>query len=356
MLGFITGVIFSFAMTLIILPILIRFAKANQLYVPINYRRIHHRNISALGGLAIFASPVLSFVLFSDIVNFPDYRYIFGSGLLMYMMGFYDDLYEVRYGVKILVQTVAAAMLVFLAGVYIHFLQHYIAAPYGLLADQFTTLALMLLIINAYNLIDGIDMSAALVGFVVLSFLGVWFSLLDQFDYGMALLALAASLLAFMVYNYTPARIFMGDTGTMSIGLLMSFSLIKFDEINTLVHNAYSFQHAPAISFSLMSLIVFDLIRVGANRVLHAKSPFSPDKTHIHHWLIAINPSHVVGAFIISGAILLQLLMTIALDRFLFSNWTLILLNVLFLLAFYALIYSLRLHKTKSNSKLNSLS
>lgn len=349
MTNLIIGILFSFLFTLITLPILIKFASFHQLYVPESYRRVHHTKVSALGGISIFVSAIISFLLFSDIINFPDYRYVIGSGFLMFAIGFYDDLFDLKAHHKLLGQFISVVLLVVFADVRIHFLQNHFDQNTGLFLDYILTVILMLLIINSYNLIDGVDMLAASIGTIIMGFLGVWFFLVGQFDYSLALLALSSSLIAFMIYNYSPAKIFMGDTGTMSIGLIMAIGLIQFDEINRLVDELYQFNNAPAIAFSFIALISFDLIRVALVRIFRNTSPFNPDKNHIHHLLMRLNMAQNRIFIPLSLVIIFQILLTVLLDAFVNSNIILVAVNVTYDLIFYAFI--LVLLKVKSHLK-----
>ncbi len=351
MFTLIIGILFSFTFSLISLPILIKIAETNKLFVPKNYRRIHNSEISALGGIAIFASSTIGFVLFSDLVNYPDYKYILSSGILMFAIGIRDDLYNIKAIYKLIGQIAAVSLLVAFAGVRIEFLQHFIDGQNGVIADTIFTIGIMVLIINAYNLIDGIDMLAASVGTVILGSLGLWFYLMGQYDFSLAFLAIAGSLFAFMIFNYSPAKIFMGDTGTLTIGLIMSIGLIKFEEISHLVNNQYSLHSAPGISFALISLISFDLIRVATMRMFKGISIFRADKTHIHHILLQLGLSHNAISLIISAFIIIQVTISIFADSQNVSNLGIIVINALLILTFYTIIFYLFNRKASNKSK-----
>jgi len=348
MINQIIGILFSFIITLMGLPLLIRFAESNKLFVPNDYRRTHTSKVSALGGIVIFVSASLSFLLFSDLINFPDYRFIISSGILMFILGFYDDLNEVKPEIKLLGQTVAISLLVIFADVRIEFLQHSFNLHIGIWADTILTIIIMLAIINAYNFIDGIDMLAAMLGFIIMGILGIWFFAVDQYDYSLALLTLSASLLAFMIYNHSPAKIFMGDTGTMTIGLIMALSLIKFDMINSIILSPYSFVNAPGIAFSFVSLLLFDLVRVSVSRIIKGKSPFHADNNHIHHLFVRMGINHNTISMIIGFAVIAQIVLSIILDSYINSNFIIILINIAYLLLFYSIVF-MALPKNKYN-------
>ncbi len=339
----------SFILTFISLPVMIKVAEVNRLFVPNNYRKTHQGKISALGGVSIFLSSIISFLLFSDIVHYPDYRYMLSSALVLASLGFYDDLHEVKPIFKFIVQLLAVSILVFSGGVQIEFIQHHVAAPYGAHADQFISIFLMIWIINAFNLIDGVDLLASVVGFVVLATLGIWFCLAQQFDYSLILFTLASSLLAFMHYNFPPARIFMGDTGTMSIGLIMAIALIQFDEVNYQVEGVFRMNSAPALAFSFVSFLMFDMLRVALRRLSQFKYPFHGDRSHIHHVLLDKGFSPKGISLIIGLLVLSQIVLSFWLDHyFKLGNIVLIFINLAMILGFYTLVFNLPLGSKKS--------
>jgi len=342
----IIGIIFSFSLTLVSLPILMKIAETNKLFVPKGYRHVHTTDVSSLGGISLFGSSILSFILFSDLVNYPEYKYILSSGILMFAIGLRDDLFDIKPKLKLIGQLVAVTLLVAFAGVRIQFLIHFVDGSIGIILDIILTIAIMLLVINAYNLIDGIDMLAASVGTIILGSLGLFFLLVDQFDYSLALLTVTAALIAFMFFNYSPARIFMGDTGTLSIGLIMSISLIKLEEISQLSNNLITIHSAPGISFALISLISFDLLRVAFIRYRKGISIFIADKRHIHHIFLNMGLKPNIISLIISGFIAFQLLLSLIADYLYYNSFIIIGMNMLLIIGFYAIIFKLNNIKT----------
>ncbi len=344
------GILFSFILTMVFLPMLIKFANTNQLFVPITYRRIHNTKVSAFGGLAIFISSSISFMLFSDIINYPDYRMVISSAFLLFILGLRDDILEISPLYKFIGQLIAVIIIVVFAKVRIVFLQNHIDGQLGQYLDIIASIFIVLGIINAYNMIDGIDMLAASIGIVILSFLGIWFFIVNQFDYSLALLSLGSALFAFLIYNRTPAKIFMGDTGTMTIALIMSVSILNFDKINSIIESSWRFNNAPAIEFTLISFIVFDMTRVVLLRIIHHKSPVKGDKTHIHHVLnnIGWSPNRISLTIVL--LILFQLAVVSLLDNY-FTTIGLLIVDIIILLLFYAIIFWILLPKQRTESK-----
>jgi UDP-N-acetylmuramyl pentapeptide phosphotransferase/UDP-N-acetylglucosamine-1-phosphate transferase len=150
------------------------------------------------------------------------------------------------------------------------------------------TLMTIIVIMNAFNLIDGIDGLAGSLGILTCSVFGVFFYLNGDIFFAMIGFVLSASLFAFLIYNYSPAKIFMGDTGSMLVGLINAILAIHFIETaatsSTLLANARF--NPPAMAFGVLAVPLLDTLRVFSIRILHGHSPFYPDRKHLHHLLL----------------------------------------------------------------------
>jgi len=337
------GFAFSLVLTLLMLPPLIRLAKARKLYVPTNYRKVHKEQVSALGGLAIFSSVLISFLLFVDAVNFPDLRYVTATVLLMFFIGIRDDFHPLSPRLKLLSQLLAVSVLVFFADVRVDFLSHWFGGNLGIILDSGLTIFLMLWVINSFNFIDGIDLLAALYAFIVFTVSGIWFLLNDQYDYSLLLLSLSGAFFAFMIFNYSPSKIFMGDTGTLSVGLLLAITILKFDDINSLIAGSpYVFHSAPAIAFGFIAIPFVDSARVTIIRISRGISPFKGDKNHIHHLFLRLGWKQNQVAFFIGLMLVFILAVNFVFDHFYWSSWgiisiDLVLISLIYLFLFRAL-------------------
>ncbi len=334
---------FSFVITLLLLPPIIRLAKAQKLFVPRHYRKVHTTEVSALGGLAIFSSALISFLLFVDAVNFPDIRYVVATGLLMFFVGLRDDFHPVSPKTKMLSQLLAVVVLVFFAQIEIDFFRHWVDGSLGHGLDVFATIFLMMWIINAFNFIDGIDLLASFYAFIVFSIMGVWFLLVGQMDYSLLLLSLSGAFLAFMIFNYSPSKIFMGDTGTLSVGLLLAISVIKLDDINSIINSPWQLYSAPGIAFGFVAIPLTDSARVAVLRLAKGVSPLKGDKNHIHHLFLRLGWKQNKTAFFIGFMTALIIAINFMLDYFRFSSWGIITVDLLIILLLYLLLlFSLR--------------
>jgi UDP-N-acetylmuramyl pentapeptide phosphotransferase/UDP-N-acetylglucosamine-1-phosphate transferase len=147
-------------------------------------------------------------------------------------------------------------------------------------------------IINSFNLIDGVDGLAGSLGFMATSVLGLYFLKVELMPYAILSFSLAGSLAAFLVFNFQPAKIFMGDTGSLLIGLICSILVIKFINVSTPSNVQFPIEASPAIGFAVLMIPLLDTLRVFAIRIFYRRSPFSPDRNHVHHLLLDRGLSH----------------------------------------------------------------
>ena len=159
------------------------------------------------------------------------------------------------------------------------------------------TLFTIVVITNSFNLIDGVDGLAGSLGLVTFIIFGTYFYFSGELMYSVIALSLAGSLVAFLIYNFNPARIFMGDTGSLLIGLVNSILVIKFISTASNPASVLPLQSAPALGFAILLVPLFDTLRVVSHRILNRRSPFSPDRNHIHHFLLDLSLSHKMVAF-----------------------------------------------------------
>lgn len=150
----------------------------------------------------------------------------------------------------------------------------------------------ILVVMNAFNLIDGVDGLAGTLGLVSTLF-GVVFAIENDFAYAILAFSMAASLLAFLLYNYSPAKVFMGDTGSLLLGLVNAVLVIRFINTASLPGTVLQFSAAPAIGFAALFVPLMDTLRVTVLRVYQGHSPFDPDVNHIHHLLMKRGLSHM---------------------------------------------------------------
>lgn len=290
MLAFIT----SFALTYLAIPSIINVAIKKRLYDEPGDRRSHTVSTPSLGGIAIFAGTLFSIILWTPFRYFGDMQYILCAFIIIFLIGVKDDIDPISPGTKFMGELFAAGILVFRANIRLTSLYGF----FGIDAlPEFVSIALsiftIIVIINAFNLIDGINGLSASIGILICSVLGTWFYLVESIEIAVVAFALCGALIAFLKYNVTPAKIFMGDTGALLLGLICSILTIKFIEHHNDMSGQYTFTSAPSVAIAILILPLFDTLRVFTLRIIEGKSPFNPDRKHIHHILIDTGLSHM---------------------------------------------------------------
>jgi len=179
-----------------------------------------------------------------------------------------------------------------------------------LLSVVFTFLTI-LVIINAFNLIDGVDGLAGVIGLISTLFFGIVFLIEKDIPFASLAFSMSAALVAFLFYNISPAKIFMGDTGSLLLGLVNAVLAIHFINLETGGNTFFQFKAAPAMAFAVIFIPLIDTIRVFLIRLYHGKSPFSPDQNHLHHILLKRGYSHIKITIILGTCSLLLILFAI---------------------------------------------
>jgi UDP-GlcNAc:undecaprenyl-phosphate GlcNAc-1-phosphate transferase len=290
-LGFLT----SLLIVVFGIPSIITVAKLKGLYDNPNSRKIHTSKIPRLGGLAIIAG----FAIAASLWGLTDgstgkLQYMQAALIILFFSGLKDDIIVISPVKKLISQIVAAAIVIFGDNIRITGFYGFMGIeemPY--LVSVGFTLFTIIVITNAFNLIDGVDGLAGGIGFIASTTFGMWFSFIDETGWAILSFALSGALLGFLVFNYNPAKIFMGDSGSLTIGFLLSILAIRFIEFNHSSYDSvYKVASAPAIAIGILIIPLFDTIRVFVIRMIKKQSPFQADQNHMHHSLIKIGLSH----------------------------------------------------------------
>ncbi len=300
--SFITAFIISF----FAIPSIIKIAIAKNLYDEPDERRSHKEQTPSLGGIGIFAGLIFSITYWVpfDSCDNPEHdyiKYLLCAYIIIFLIGAKDDIIPLTPVKKFLGQLLAAFILVYKAniklsslyGIFgINEIPEWIAIPLSV----FT----IIVIINAFNLIDGINALAATIGIITCAAFGLWFYLHGRLDLAVLASANIGALMAFLYYNVTPARIFMGDTGSLIVGMSASILSISFIENNKVWHDELFIESVPAVAVGILIIPLFDTLRVFILRAMRGKSPFHPDRTHVHHLLIDIGFTHLQATAVLA--------------------------------------------------------
>lgn len=305
----ISAFLIGFVLVVISVPPILKVAKEKKLYDTFNERKIHTRAIPPLGGVAIFIGFVLSSIIATDGLSFDSLKYIVAAVIVMFFIGLKDDLMDISAKKKLVIQFFAAVILVALGNVRFTNL-HGILGIHELnyFASIIISLFAVVVIINAFNLIDGIDGLASGIAILVSGIFGTWFYMTGNYPFSIMSFALVGSLVGFFLFNVfgRSNKLFMGDTGSLIIGIIISSLVIRFNEINIVQTIPYAINASPAVSFAIIVVPLVDTLRVMSIRITQRRSPFSADNNHVHHRLLSLYHNHLkVTVIIISANIII---------------------------------------------------
>lgn len=325
------ALLIGFIIVLIVIPPILRVARAKHLFEPFEERKVHNTPTPPFGGVAIFIGFTISSILATDGFNFDSLKYIIVAVILMFFIGLKDDLVNISARKKLAIQIFAALILITMGNIRFTNL-HGILGTYdvGFITSVTVSLFSMVVIINAFNLIDGIDGLASGLSMMAATVFGVWFFIAGHYQFSIMSFALVGSLAGFFLYNVFGKnnKLFMGDAGSLIIGLVISILVIKFNEFNIVKTNPFAIGGAPAVSFAIIIIPLIDTLRVMTIRISQRKSPFSADNNHIHHRLLSLYHSHLKVTLIIVSVNVVIIAIAILINHISLNN------NIQFLIIF----------------------
>jgi len=283
----------SFLITYFTLPSVINLAYQKKLLDIPDARKVHVELIPSLGGVGIFIGVLISFTLFCSLSDFEAYKYILTGYLILFFMGIKDDMVPMDAKKKLLIQIFVAGMIAY-GGVRITSLFGLFGIEeINIVASYCLTIFFIVGITNSYNLIDGVDGLAGGLGGIGCITLGILLLWVQEYNFAVLAFAITGSLIAFLRYNFGkyPNKTFMGDNGSLLLGLTITVLSIQFIE----TPNTQSIMgiHSPiGIIAGIIFIPFYDTIRVFTIRILNGRSPFSADKNHIHHEFLRSKVGH----------------------------------------------------------------
>lgn len=333
----------------VLIPEILLIAYRRNLFDEVDERKIHKGSIPRLGGMAFEPVILLSIALvlggnimlgISTFGNAFEHHGLlmiaaFCSVQLLYLVGIADDLIGIKYRAKFVVQIVCAILLI-CAGCWFTTLSG--ALGFGDVSPWFGypfTAIVIVFLINAINLIDGIDGLASGLSSIATVIYGISFLFLGEYALAVIAFATFGVLCPFFYYNVfgnvkKHSKIFMGDTGSLTIGLILSILGIKLYTMPA----CSALEFKPAIlAFSPLIIPCFDVIRVYIMRIRQHRSPFLPDKSHIHHKFLAAGMKPRTAMVTIITISALFCLVNLGLFNFLDIN-IIVILDVMFWMIF----------------------
>ena len=275
-------------------PSIVYIAQLKNLFDAPNSRSVHKTPTPRLGGVAVLAGFFSALTIFAPLDQ--GVRYLLAGCILLFFVGLKDDLVTVSVAKKFVGQLLAAGVVMLMADVRITSFQGLLGI--GTLPVAFSygfTFVVIVGITNAINLIDGLDGLAGTIVLLISGTLGYYFYQYGgtaSSGYAFVAACLAGGILGFLRYNFHKARIFMGDTGSLVCGFIVAVLAIRFVELGNVVGSPLG-TTSPAVALGILFVPLFDTSRVFLLRMLAGKSPFAPDKNHIHHRVLALGFSQI---------------------------------------------------------------
>lgn len=276
--------------TMVLIPPLMRSSTWLHIVDMPEARKVHTEIIPRVGGIAMVAGALLPMVMWLS----PSRETIgFISGIVVILFfGVWDDRKNLDYRLKFLGQIIAVLIVVLYGGVTIQYIPLFEDYPLSNFAAAAFTIFALLGITNAINLADGLDGLAGGTMLLSLGMVAIMAYVVDGTELVLIAVSVIGSILGFLRFNTHPARIFMGDGGSQFLGFSVGVLVIRLTQD---VNSALS----PAVAIMILGLPILDTLMVMSQRLYEGRSPFSPDKNHIHHKLLALGLDHYQAVFLI---------------------------------------------------------
>lgn len=349
----------SFTSSYIIIPKIIGVVTFKKLMDNPNHRSSHITQTPSLGGISFFITLVLGLYFIQSFDEYSLAMTIIPGLLILFIIGLKDDLVVLSPLTKIGAQLAAVGFIL----VHQQFQIHEFNGFWGI--EELTAWVtiplsafIMIAIINAYNLIDGIDGLASTVGIIIFTILGVLFYWIELYFFCGICIIMIGALLAFLRFNISAKKkIFMGDTGSLIIGFVIALCVIRMFAVpkDTLILLPFQLENLPVIIMAILVVPFFDTARVFTIRIMNKKGPFSPDRNHIHHLLIDyLKLSHRRASFFVGVFNFLFIVVFILLGAVM-GNWRLTILfitiSLLLVYFFYRINFSYKNLRRRSRIK-----
>jgi UDP-N-acetylmuramyl pentapeptide phosphotransferase/UDP-N-acetylglucosamine-1-phosphate transferase len=316
-ISLISAFLLSLTISYIIFPKIIYLSLKKNLVSDHNERSSHIHKTPTLGGISIFIGIMLTLSFYCSYFESKNYSSLSAALIILFFMGVKDDILIITARKKFFGQIIAALIVIIISDVRIKNL-------HGLLGIEdlnysvsvVISIFIYIFMINAYNLIDGIDGLAGSIGILFSLVIGTFFYFIGKMFYSVISFSLMGTLLAFLYYNFSKnQKIFMGDTGSMIVGFLISYLSILFISNSKIIIGNLSFSNLPIVVLSLFFYPLIDTIRIFSLRLfILKKSPFLADNNHLHHRLLSLRLKHKEITFLISCLTLLLFLTSLTMD------------------------------------------
>ena len=336
----------SFVIAFLIVPVIIKYSLRKNLVDVPGRRKIHKKVTPSMGGIAIFIGFFISSLIWVEIQGLSTIKFILVALFVIFFIGVRDDLVPLRAMVKLMGQIMAASLVIFLFDLRIK-------TFYGLfgiyelpdIISYLITYLTIIVITNSFNLIDGLDGLAGTIAIVALLCFGIWFFLIGDRIFSILAFSMLGAIFAFLIFNWEPSEVFMGDTGALVIGMMLAILSIHFINTNygMPAMTPYKFNASIGTAACIIIIPLVDTLRIVILRLSKRQSPFHPDKSHVHHAIMRLGMRHsqttlilaavhifyislalifknLDDAYVLSGVIVLSFLLSVSLDRLIINK------------------------------------
>ena len=243
----------SFTITFLAIPVIINVADMKKLFDVPDARKIHQVAITPLGGIGIFAGFVFGCLLTINFKYSSEFQYFIAATMVIFFLGLKDDILVLTPIKKFIGQVLAAFLIIYYGRIQIRSMHgffgvHELPEMFSLLISYFS----VIVIINSFNLIDGVDGLAGMLGLMSSALFGIYFYMnaSGMEPYYVLAFSLCGSLIAFLIFNFQPAKIFMGDTGSLLVGVVNAILVLKFIDPGNGPESVNPIVSSPAIGFT----------------------------------------------------------------------------------------------------------
>lgn len=300
----IAAAVTSFIICFLIIPVIVKYSLEKNLVDIPGRRKVHKKITPSMGGIAIFIGFCIASLIWVDIAQWKDIRFIMIALFMVFFIGVRDDLIPLRPFMKLLGQILTSGMVVML-------FDFRLKSFYGLLGmydipivvSYGITIFTIIVITNSFNLIDGLDGLAGAIASISFLAFGISFFLVGDTVYAVLSFCMMGAVIGFLFFNWEPSEIFMGDTGALVIGMMISILSVHFIELHYHLPANDPYKINACVSGAVCFILVplADTLRVFILRTVKKRSPFTPDKNHIHHNLLRIGMGHSQSAIILAS-------------------------------------------------------
>lgn len=346
--------VYGFIFSWLSIPRVAEVVRKYKIFRKPSERDLHWRFVPKLTGLSFYVALLVVAFAFVPFVDVQRLILVLGAGAIIVYVGIRDDIYQLRPLVKLALQLVAVAFFAFGDDLIVRdfhgFLNIY-ELPVGV--DYFLTFFIGLFMINAFNLCDGIDGLAAMLGIVISVCYGAIFYIVNDYLFLSFCVILIGCLFAFLRFNLPHKnKVFMGDTGSLFLGFIFYLFTMYFVTNESVILSVFV-PHKSLLVLAALCIFIVPILDSGSvffSRVWHKKSPFLPDNNHIHHLVLHFTKNHVMASLLIVAGLTATLVLFSQLAFSLTPDVT-IFLFIVYLLIMYVVIYFLRRRVRKESSR-----